>query len=96
MTVGARVTDTIRTKVISTKLFEEGPSVLMLGMVCAVIGSSVYLTFATRFSMPVSTTHSIMGGVIGGVAAIGTEGVNWDWNGVSQGMIAFSLTLSQG
>lgn len=92
MTVGARVTDTIRTKVISTKLFAEEPSVLMLGMVCAVVGSSVYLTIATRLSMPVSTTHSIMGGVIGvGIAAVGTEGVNWEWDGVSQGTIRLSL-----
>jgi phosphate/sulfate permease len=94
MAVGARVTDTIRTKVISTKLFESDPSVLMLGMVCAITGSSLYLTFATRFSMPVSTTHSIMGGVIGvGIAAIGTEGVNWKWEGVSQGKLLNLLCL---
>jgi PiT family inorganic phosphate transporter/sodium-dependent phosphate transporter len=59
MAVGARVSETIRTKVISTKLFDEDPSVLMLTMVCAVIGSSIYLTVATRLSMPVSTTHSV-------------------------------------
>jgi PiT family inorganic phosphate transporter/sodium-dependent phosphate transporter len=63
MAVGARVSETIRTKVISPKLFEEEPAVLMLAMVCAVIGSSIYLTIATRLSMPVSTTHSIMGGM---------------------------------
>ncbi|KKY34623.1 putative phosphate-repressible phosphate permease [Diaporthe ampelina] len=92
MAVGAQVTDTIRTKVISTKLFESDPSVLMLGMVCAIVGSSVWLTFATRFTMPVSTTHSIMGGVIGvGIAAIGAEGVNWSWDGVSQVFAAWAI-----
>ncbi|KAF2871338.1 phosphate-repressible phosphate permease-like protein [Massariosphaeria phaeospora] len=90
--VGARVTDTIRTKVVSTKLFEADPSVLMLGMLCAIIGSSIYLTIATRFSMPVSTTHSIMGGVIGvGIAAIGTEGINWSFKGVSQVFAAWAI-----
>ena len=61
MLVGSRVTDTIRTKVISIELFESDPSVLMLGMVCAIAGSATYLTIATKFTMPVSTTHSIMG-----------------------------------
>ncbi|KAH7135452.1 phosphate-repressible phosphate permease-like protein [Dendryphion nanum] len=90
--VGARVTDTIRTKVISTKLFENDPSVLMLGMLCAITGSSLYLTFATRFSMPVSTTHSIMGGVVGvGIASVGVDGVNWQWKGVSQVFAAWGI-----
>jgi solute carrier family 20 (sodium-dependent phosphate transporter) len=73
--VGARVADTIRTKVVDTSLFEADPGILMLGMVCAVTASSIYLTIATRFGLPVSTTHSIMGGVIGmGVAAVGADG----------------------
>jgi sodium-dependent phosphate transporter len=76
--VGARVADTIRTKIIDTKLFTDDPALLMLGMVCAVVASSLYLTFATRVGMPVSTTHSIMGGVIGmGVATVGANGVQW-------------------
>lgn len=73
--VGARVADTIRTGVVDTTLFENDPALLMLGMVCAVVASSLYLTFATRIGMPVSTTHSIMGGVIGmGVASVGASG----------------------
>ena len=73
--VGARVSDTIRTKIVDTSLFAESPELLMLGMVCAVVASSVYLTFATRVGMPVSTTHSILGGVIGmGVASVGANG----------------------
>ncbi|KAF2276568.1 phosphate transporter [Westerdykella ornata] len=92
VSVGARVAETIRTKVVAVDLFKEDPSVLMLGMVCAVVASSIYLTVATRLSMPVSTTHSIMGGVIGvGIAAIGTNGVNWGWNGVSQVFAAWAI-----
>jgi len=73
--VGARVADTIRTKIVDTNLFKDDPALLMLGMVCAVTASSIYLTFATRIGMPVSTTHSILGGVIGmGVASVGAKG----------------------
>jgi len=75
--VGARVADTIRTKVVNTSLFADDPAMLMLGMVCAVTASSIYLTVATRLGMPVSTTHSIMGGVIGmGVASVGASGMS--------------------
>ncbi|KAH8590597.1 phosphate transporter [Bisporella sp. PMI_857] len=82
--VGARVADTIRSKILSTSAFAQEPTVLMLGMTCALVSSSLYLTLATRIGLPVSTTHSIIGGVIGvGIAALGTEGVNWGWNGVS-------------
>ncbi|KAF2091131.1 phosphate transporter [Saccharata proteae CBS 121410] len=90
MGVGARVADTIRTKVISTELFENDPAVLMLGMTCAVVASSIYLTCATRFGLPVSTTHSIMGGVIGiGIATVGTDGIDWSINGVSSVFVAW-------
>jgi solute carrier family 20 (sodium-dependent phosphate transporter) len=76
--VGARVADTIRTGIVDTTRFTENPALLMLGMVCAVTASSIYLTMATKFGLPVSTTHSIMGGVIGmGVAALGVDGIQW-------------------
>jgi sodium-dependent phosphate transporter len=75
--VGARVADTIRTKIVDTSLFKDEPAMLMLGMVCAVIASSCCLTLATRLGMPVSTTHAIMGGVIGmGVASVGASGMS--------------------
>ncbi|KAH7317613.1 phosphate transporter family-domain-containing protein [Rhexocercosporidium sp. MPI-PUGE-AT-0058] len=68
----------------------------MLGMVCAIIASSIYLTIATSLGMPVSTTHSIMGGVIGmGIAAVGSKGILW-WggninSGVTQVFLAWVL-----
>ncbi|KAA8576835.1 hypothetical protein MFRU_014g00780 [Monilinia fructicola] len=90
--VGARVADTIRGKILSTKSFEAEPSVMMLGMTCALVSSSLYLTLATKLGLPVSTTHSIIGGVIGvGIAAIGTDGINWGWNGVSQVFAAWVI-----
>ncbi|KAK4120597.1 phosphate-repressible phosphate permease [Parathielavia appendiculata] len=86
--VGARVADTIRTKVVDTSLYKDDPAMLMLGMVCAVTASSIYLTFATKIGMPVSTTHSILGGVIGmGVASVGANGVQWVGSGSGTGAI---------
>lgn len=76
--VGGRVADTIRTKVVDVKRFDKRPALLMLGMVCAIMASSLYLTMATRFGMPVSTTHSILGGVLGmGIGALGNSGITW-------------------
>ena len=54
--VGSRVADTIRSKILSVKAFETNPSVLMLGMFCALVGSSTWLTIATKIGLPVSTT----------------------------------------
>ncbi|KIW89893.1 uncharacterized protein Z519_09322 [Cladophialophora bantiana CBS 173.52] len=81
---GARVAETIRTKIIDPNLFKQDPAVLMLGMVCALVGSSTYVFMATKLGLPVSTTHSIMGGVIGmGFATVGASEINWGWNGVA-------------
>lgn len=76
--VGSRVAETIRTKIIKVEEFQDSPGVLMLGMICAVTASSLFMTFATKLGFPVSTTHSILGGVLGfGIAAIGADGVQW-------------------
>ncbi|KAM0231909.1 hypothetical protein ACHAPO_008207 [Fusarium lateritium] len=92
--VGARVADTIRTKVVDLDQFESDPALLMLGMMCAIAASSIYLTFATRIGLPVSTTHSIMGGVIGmGIALVGAEGIHWAEldKGISSGVVSVFL-----
>lgn len=93
--VGARVADTIRTKVVDISRFEQDPALLMLGMMCAIIGSALWLTFCTKIGLTVSTTHSIMGGVIGmGVALVGKEGVIWtDFSSgeISSGVVSVFL-----
>lgn len=61
---GSRVAGTIRSDIISVEAFEADPSVLMLGMLCALIGSSTFLTIATKIGLPVSTTHCIIGGMV--------------------------------
>ncbi|KAH3688951.1 hypothetical protein WICPIJ_000065 [Wickerhamomyces pijperi] len=81
---GARVSDAIRSKIIDIHSFDT-PAVLMLTMACALIGSSIWLSCATKIGMPVSTTHSIVGAVIGsGIAAVGADNIVWGWKGFSQ------------
>lgn len=82
---GSRVSDTIRSKIIDISTFKDDPAVLLLTMACALVGSSLWLTLATSFGLPVSTTHSIVGAVIGsGIAAVGAKNIHWGWNGFSQ------------
>lgn len=90
--VGSRVAETIRTKIIDPNLYHDHPGVLLLVMMCAIIGSSIFLTIATHNGLPVSTTHSIIGGLVGaGVASVGIKNVNWGWNGVSQVFAAWFI-----
>jgi solute carrier family 20 (sodium-dependent phosphate transporter) len=51
--VGARVAETIRSKIIDPNLYRDDPAVLMLAMICAIVGSSTYLTAATKLGFPV-------------------------------------------
>ncbi|PKS05936.1 hypothetical protein jhhlp_007769 [Lomentospora prolificans] len=92
--VGARVADTIRTKIVDIDQFTHDPALLMLGMVCAVVASSIYLTCCTKIGLPVSTTHSIMGGVIGmGIALVGASNILWvdSEGGINSGVVQVFL-----
>ena len=65
---GSHVTDTIRKGVLD--FGEDGFSRelsqnLMYGFMSALLAAAIWLTIATKFGLPVSTTHSIVGGVIG-------------------------------
>ncbi|CAR23064.1 inorganic phosphate transporter [Lachancea thermotolerans CBS 6340] len=82
---GSRVSKTIKNDIIDASTFNNDPAVLMLTMTCALVGSSCWLTIATSIGLPVSTTHSIVGGIFGaGIAASGAGGVVWGWDGVAQ------------
>lgn len=90
--VGARVADTIRTKIVDPHLFDESPQVLLLAMMCTIVASSAFLTIATRYGLPVSTTHSVIGGLIGtATATVGIEKVSWGWQGASQVFLAWVI-----
>ncbi|KDN36641.1 putative PHO89-Na+/phosphate co-transporter [Tilletiaria anomala UBC 951] len=84
--VGARVTSTIKNGVIDLKSFNGDAGVTLLAFTCVIIGASAWMTVATRMAMPVSTTHTVVGSLIGvGIAVRGNgSGVKWGWNGVAQ------------
>lgn len=77
--MGSHVTDMVRKKIVSRDIFEDNPGALMFGMLCADLSSALWLTVATYFKLPVSTTHSIIGAIIGfSLAYNGADAVNWD------------------
>ena len=77
---GSHVTETIRKGVLDfgdAGFTEELSQKLMYGFMAALLAAAIWLTIATRFGMPVSTTHSIVGGVIGMGLYIQPSSVNW-------------------
>jgi phosphate/sulfate permease len=77
--LGAAVTSTVRSKVFDVDLYENEPEVLMFGMFSSLFSASVWLFIATFFGMPVSTTHDVVGCILGfTIAAKGFSSVNWD------------------
>ena len=76
--VGAQVTSTIRSGIVDPAYYEDDPQVLMLGMFAALVGAGVWLIFCSRVGVTVSTTHSIVGGIIGfSLVAAGAQSVDW-------------------
>ncbi|MGL6261644.1 inorganic phosphate transporter [Vibrio sp. WXL103] len=75
---GGEVTDTIRRGVIDTALFADQPDVLVFGMLSALLAAGTWLLLASFMGWPVSTTHSIIGAIIGfACVSVGTEAVDW-------------------
>ncbi|CAD7700884.1 unnamed protein product [Ostreobium quekettii] len=76
--LGSSVTDTVRKGVAETKPFEDDPEVLMYGMMCVIAATGLWLLLASYLELPVSTTHSAIGGIIGmALTAKGSEAVVW-------------------
>jgi len=76
--VGAHVTNTVRKGVINVSNFSDDPNLLVYGMLAVLLGASVWVTLATYKGLPVSTTHSIIGALIGfGLLETGVHGVRW-------------------
>lgn len=75
---GSHVSETIQNKIVSPSLFADQPLILVYGMLSALLAAGVWLQFASYFGLPVSTTHSIVGSIIGfTLVSVGSEAVNW-------------------
>ncbi len=75
---GGQVTSTISKGIIDPGLLAGEPQRLMLGMFAALISASLWVHLATHFGLPVSTTHAIVGAVVGfGIVSVGGGAVSW-------------------
>ena len=76
---GGEVTSTIRKGIVDSSVFVDSPDLLVFGMLSALLAAGTWLMVASFMGWPVSTTHSIVGAIVG-FAAVGvsTDAVNWD------------------
>lgn len=89
--LGSNVSETIQHGLINPHTFVHDPMLFVLGMLAALMATAVWLQIATFFRWPVSTTHAIIGAVIGfGAVVGGFQSVQWR----EVGTIALSWVIS--
>ncbi len=102
---GGQVTKTIRKGIVDLNAFEGNPDLLIWGMLAALLAAGTWLLIASMKGWPVSTTHSIVGAVIGFAAVgvsvdavswgkVGTIVMSWVVSPVLAGAIAFAVFMS--
>jgi inorganic phosphate transporter, PiT family len=75
--IGSHVTDTIRKGIVSSHLLSDS-RLAIIGAMSALLSAALWVSFATWKSLPVSTTHSIVGAMIGfGIMAGGLQAIHW-------------------
>ena len=88
---GGQVTKTIRKGIIDAELLSATPELLVYGMLASLLAAGIWLLVASRFGWPVSTTHSIVGAIVGFAAVgIGVDAVHWS----KVGTIVMSWVIS--
>lgn len=102
---GGNVTETVRKGIVDPTPVMGDPQLLVYGMLAALLAAAIWLMIATAKGWPVSTTHSIVGALVGfALVGIGKDAVHWDkvWEIVASwvvspllgGAIALLLMLS--
>ena len=102
---GGEGTSTIRKGIVDAELLAGTPELLVYGMLAALLAAGTWLLIASHKGWPVSTTHSIVGAIVGFAAVgIGLDAVHWEQVGtivmswvispVTAGFIAFLIYLS--
>jgi len=88
---GGNVTSTIRQGIVDPLMFEGNYRLLALGLISALVGSGAFIQVASRYGLPVSTTHAIVGALVGfGVVSNGFWSISWG----TVGWISVSWVLS--
>lgn len=88
---GGDVTSTIRKGIVDTDLLADDPQLLIYGMLASLLAAGIWLATASAKGWPVSTTHSIVGAIVG-FAAVGISFDAVEWGSV--GEIAVSWVVS--
>jgi PiT family inorganic phosphate transporter len=102
---GGQVTSTIRKGIIDADQLADRPELLIFGMLASLLAAAIWLLIASKKGWPVSTTHSIVGAIVGFAAVgIGVESVHWSKVGeiaaswiispLMSGFIAFFIFMS--
>jgi len=79
---GGEVTSTIRKGIIDASFFVDSPELLVFGMISALFAAATWLLIASALGWPVSTTHSIVGAIVG-FAAVGVSPDAVEWSKVT-------------
>jgi PiT family inorganic phosphate transporter len=75
---GGEVTSTIRNGIIDASFYIEQPELLVFGMTAALLAAGTWLIIASYYGWPVSTTHSIVGAIVGfSAVGVGMDSVTW-------------------
>ncbi|MBE8189431.1 MAG: inorganic phosphate transporter [Candidatus Thioglobus sp.] len=75
---GGEVTATIRKGILDASLFVDSPHLLVYGMLASLLAAGTWLMIASSLGWPVSTTHSIIGAIVGfGAVGVGVDAVSW-------------------
>lgn len=102
---GGEVTATIRSNIVDASALNGSANLLIYGMLASLLAAGIWLLVATHNGWPVSTTHSIVGAIVGFASVgIGIEAVRWETMGtivsswvvspVLAGIIAYVLFMS--
>ena len=102
---GGEVTKTIRKGIIDVSSLSGTPELLVYGMIASLLAAGIWLLVASRMGWPVSTTHSIVGAIVGFAAAgigmdavqwgkVGTIALSWVTSPLMAGVISFGLFTS--
>ena len=102
---GGEVTSTIRKGIVDPSIYQKDPNIFIIGMLSASLGAGFWLVIASKKGWPVSTTHSIVGTIIGFVIiskgynnvswnTVGAIASSWVTSPLVSGTLAFLLFLS--
>ncbi len=102
---GGEVTATIRSNIVDASVLNGAANALVYGMLASLLAAGIWLLVATHYGWPVSTTHSIVGAIVGFAAVgVGINAVHWEVMGkiisswilspLLAGIIAYALFIS--